>query len=212
MVMRRNSAHRYREILDGRSSRVSAGWRWKTGTASDPSVQQAAQERERQLAELKAARESGVLVQGRTASLPPTVPDAAGTPTPTPTPAASSALDPDRDPNAQGRKAQFVGTLDRSDATTERGAGGASSSSPPGATRWWFAYLSLPTLPCATRQHVGRCQIDGRCLLDFMGGMPHMLEAAAGILPGLVSNFAKAGVAWYDAHAASLADGYDRAP
>jgi len=60
-------------------------------------------------------RESGVLVQGRTASSPPTVLDAAGTPTPTPTPAAGPALDPDRDPNAQGRKAQFVGTLDRSD-------------------------------------------------------------------------------------------------
>ena len=37
------------------------------------------------------------------------------TPTPTATPAASPTLDPDRDPNAQGRKAQFVGTLDRSD-------------------------------------------------------------------------------------------------
>jgi type IV secretory pathway VirB10-like protein len=89
----------------------------ETGTASDPSAQQAAQERERQLAELKAARESGVLVQGRTASSPPTVPDAAGTPTPTPTPtpAAGPTLDPDRDPNAQARKAQFVGALDRSD-------------------------------------------------------------------------------------------------
>jgi type IV secretion system protein TrbI len=85
----------------------------ETGTGSDPSVQQAAQERERQLAELKAARESGVLMQGRTSSSPSTVPDAGGTPTPPPTPAASPALDPDRDPNAQGRKAQFVGTLDR---------------------------------------------------------------------------------------------------
>ncbi len=28
--------------------------------------------------------------------------------------ASGPALDPDRDPNAQGRKAQFVGTLDRS--------------------------------------------------------------------------------------------------
>jgi type IV secretion system protein TrbI len=85
----------------------------ETGTGSDPSVQQAAQERERQLAELKAARESGVLMQGRTSSSPSTVPDAGGTPTPPPTPAASPALDPDRDPNAQGRKDQFVGTLDR---------------------------------------------------------------------------------------------------
>jgi type IV secretory pathway VirB10-like protein len=85
----------------------------ETGTGSDPSVQQAAQERERQLAELKAARESGVLVQDHTASSPSTVPDGAGTPAPTP--AAGPTLDPDRDPNAQGRKAQFVGTLDRSD-------------------------------------------------------------------------------------------------
>lgn len=86
----------------------------ETGTGSDPSVQQAAQERERQLAELKAARESGVLMQGRTASSPTTDPDAGGTPTPPPTAATAPALDPDRDPNAQGRKAQFVGTLDRS--------------------------------------------------------------------------------------------------
>lgn len=87
----------------------------EAGTDGDPSAQQAAQERERQLAELKAARESGVLVQGRTAASTPTVAVATGTPTPTPTPAAGPALDPDRDPNAQGRKAQFVGTLDRSD-------------------------------------------------------------------------------------------------
>lgn len=87
----------------------------EAGAGSDLSGQQAAQERERQLAELKAARESGVLVQGRTAASTPTVAEAAGTPTPTPTPAAGPALDPDRDPNAQGRKAQFVGTLDRSD-------------------------------------------------------------------------------------------------
>ncbi|AOH84287.1 conjugal transfer protein TrbI [Sphingomonas panacis] len=87
----------------------------ETGTGSDPSNNQAAQERERQLAELKAARESGVLVQGRTTASTPTVAEAAGTPTPLPTPAANPALDPGHDPNAQGRKAQFVGTLDRSD-------------------------------------------------------------------------------------------------
>src|SRR3546814_19465307 len=86
----------------------------ETGTGSDPSAQQAAQERERQLAELKAARESGVLVQGRTASSPSTVPDGAGTPTPTPTPAAGPTLDPARDPNAQGRTTPFVGRPDPS--------------------------------------------------------------------------------------------------
>ena len=85
----------------------------EAGTGGDQSAQQAAQERERQLAELKAARESGVLVQGRTAASTPTVADAASTPTPTATPAASPTLDPDRDPNAQGRKAQFIGALDR---------------------------------------------------------------------------------------------------
>ncbi|WEK43297.1 MAG: TrbI/VirB10 family protein [Candidatus Sphingomonas colombiensis] len=85
----------------------------ETGSGSDPSSQMAAQEQERRLAELKAARESGVLVQGRTAASAPAVPEATGTPTPTPSPSASPALDPDRDPNAQGRKAQFVGTLDK---------------------------------------------------------------------------------------------------
>ncbi|RZF60635.1 TrbI/VirB10 family protein [Sphingomonas populi] len=86
----------------------------ETGTGSEPSNSQAAQERERQLAELRAARESGVLVQGRAATSAANVPDATGTPTPTPTPEPSPALNPDHDPNAQGRKAQFVGTLDRS--------------------------------------------------------------------------------------------------
>lgn len=86
----------------------------ETGVGNDPSGQSEAQERERRLSELRAARQSGVLVQGRTATLPTVAADAAGTPA-TPVPQASGpALDPDRDPNAQGRKAQFVGTLDRS--------------------------------------------------------------------------------------------------
>ena len=81
---------------------------------ADPSAQLAAQERERRLAQLKAARESGVLVSGRTASTPAAVADAAVAPPPPASEAAPSPLDPDRDPNAQGRKAQFVGALDRS--------------------------------------------------------------------------------------------------
>lgn len=86
----------------------------ETGVGNDPSGQTAAQERERQLSELRAARQSGVLVQGRTSTSPTVAADASATPT-APTPEASGpALDPDRDPNAQGRKAQFVGTLDRS--------------------------------------------------------------------------------------------------
>ncbi|MEO9130618.1 MAG: TrbI/VirB10 family protein, partial [Sphingomonas sp.] len=85
----------------------------ETGPGGDPSSQLAAQEQERRLAELKAARESGVLVQARAAASAPAVTDPAGAPTPAPTPSAGPALDPDRDPNAQGRKAQFVGTLDK---------------------------------------------------------------------------------------------------
>jgi type IV secretion system protein VirB10 len=86
----------------------------ETGVGNDPSGQSEAQERERRLSELRAARQSGVLVQGRTATSPTVAADAAATPA-APTPEATGpALDPDRDPNAQGRKAQFVGTLDRS--------------------------------------------------------------------------------------------------
>jgi len=86
----------------------------ETGLGADASAQIAAQERERQLAELKAARESGVLVQGRTTSSTPAAPEAPSAPTPAATDTATPALDPDRDPNAQGRKAQFVSTLDKS--------------------------------------------------------------------------------------------------
>lgn len=84
----------------------------ETGSSVDAAGQAAAQERERRLAELKAARESGVLVQARTSSAPTA--EATAIPAPASTGAASPALDPDRDPNAQGRKAQFVGTLDQS--------------------------------------------------------------------------------------------------
>lgn len=86
----------------------------ETGTGSDASAQAAAQERERQLAELKAARESGVLVQGRSATSMPAAVDTAFAPPPAPADTAKPALDPDRDPNAQGRKAQFVAALDKS--------------------------------------------------------------------------------------------------
>ena len=86
-------------------------------TPVDPAGQQLQQaeaaERERQLAELKAARESGVLVQSRQASsiadaVPvATVQTGAGQPE-----KPGSALDPTNDPNAQERKEAFVGKLD----------------------------------------------------------------------------------------------------
>ena len=81
---------------------------------ADQQLQQAeAAERERQLAELRAARESGVLVQSRqvgdtanaapVAALPAAM-DTSDRPKP--------VLDPTNDPNAQGRKESFVATLD----------------------------------------------------------------------------------------------------
>jgi len=85
--------------------------------AVSPSKQQAQQaeaaERERQLAELKAARESGLLVQGRQSQAPAA--DAAGMAPPSPVAADGDklSLDPDHDPNAQGHKAAFVTTPDR---------------------------------------------------------------------------------------------------
>lgn len=85
-------------------------------SAADQQAQQAQQadaaERERQLAELKAARESGLLVRDQqseaaadpSAATSSEVPGAAG--------GDRLTLDPDKDPNAQGRKASFVGALD----------------------------------------------------------------------------------------------------
>lgn len=75
--------------------------------------QSEAQERDRQLTELKAARESGVLVQGRQANgtadiASAAAPTAATAPPDTP----KLALDPTKDPNTQQRKADFVATLD----------------------------------------------------------------------------------------------------
>lgn len=96
-----------RPILE--SQRRMAG---ETGPAADLTAQTAAQDRERRLSELKAARESGVLVSSK-ASAESSAPSEA-TAGPAPTPGASPAIDAERDPNAQGRKAQFVSTLDKS--------------------------------------------------------------------------------------------------
>ncbi|QPI72193.1 TrbI/VirB10 family protein [Sphingobium sp. Cam5-1] len=80
---------------------------------SDQQRQQAeAAERERQLAELKAARESGVLVQSRQVSAAE-IPAASVSAPESPQPSSPKlALDPANDPNAQGRKEAFVGNLD----------------------------------------------------------------------------------------------------
>jgi len=86
------------------------GMATEAGPGTDPTA--AAQQRERELAELKAARESGVLVQGRSASASPGSPASLPSETPTGGEPAKRSRNPDNDPNAQGRKADFVATLD----------------------------------------------------------------------------------------------------
>ena len=83
------------------------------GPAEQQMQQRADSERDRQSAEWKAARESGLLMQNHEATA------VAGSLTAS-APASASAepqklvVDPERDPNAQGRKATFVTALDRS--------------------------------------------------------------------------------------------------
>jgi type IV secretory pathway VirB10-like protein len=70
---------------------------------------QAAQaERERQLAELKAARQSALLVQSGGQGNSAAQPAMASVDTPAPGEVSKLALDPDRDPNGQQRKSDFV--------------------------------------------------------------------------------------------------------
>lgn len=79
-----------------------------------PLQQAQAAERERQLAELKAARESAVLVQNRQGS---TTTESAIAAVPAPITATTDtpklSLDTANDPNAQGHKAEFVANVDR---------------------------------------------------------------------------------------------------
>ncbi|SFG01970.1 type IV secretion system protein VirB10 [Novosphingobium sp. CF614] len=83
------------------------------GGETERAEQAAATERDRRAAELKAARESGLLVQSGdrtdptrgTDATPPSPPVAA-------TEASRLAIDPDRDPNAQQRKVDFVAARD----------------------------------------------------------------------------------------------------
>lgn len=80
--------------------------------AADQQVQQAARaDRDSQLAELKAARESGLLVPSRQAAAPADAVLASAS-TPSTAEPQKVALDPERDPNAQERKTAFVTTLD----------------------------------------------------------------------------------------------------
>lgn len=75
--------------------------------------QAAATERDRRAAELRAARESGLLVQSGNRAAPTANMEAPqSSPTAPATDAARLAIDPDRDPNAQQRKADFVAARD----------------------------------------------------------------------------------------------------
>ena len=80
-------------------------------------AQEAEAERQRIAAEQKAARESGVMLQlaggGRAAAPAPVTTDASVPPASVET--AKPLLDPDRDPNAQGRKNELVGRANRDD-------------------------------------------------------------------------------------------------
>mgnify|MGYP001575654923 FL=1 len=80
-------------------------------------AQEAEAERQRIAAEQKAARESGVMLQlaggGRAAAPAPVTTDASVPPASAET--AKPLLDPDRDPNAQGRKNELVGRANRDD-------------------------------------------------------------------------------------------------
>jgi type IV secretion system protein VirB10 len=97
-------------ILEHQRSMASA-----VNPADQPLQQAEAAEHERRLAELKAARESGLLVQNRQGGGSSVGAAVAESSTATPEGAAEApklALDPDHDPNGQGRKEGFVATLD----------------------------------------------------------------------------------------------------
>ena len=82
----------------------------------DQRAQAAEAERQRLAAEQKAARESGVMMQISGANRPGAAeppPTVASTTPPGDAGIAKIALDPDRDPNGQQRKADFVGAADR---------------------------------------------------------------------------------------------------
>ena len=98
-----------RPILDHQRAMGIEPASGETGRAE----QAAATERDRRAAELKAARESGLLVQSGNRTNPTHSADA--TPSSPPVAAADAsrlAIDPDRDPNAQQRKADFVAARD----------------------------------------------------------------------------------------------------
>lgn len=102
-----------RPILE--HQRAMSGEQGAGPTAAQLAAQAAASERERLQAELKAARESGVIAAARTGIASIGV-QATSDDRPGASPEVSKfALDADSDPNRQQRKLDFVGTMDSSD-------------------------------------------------------------------------------------------------
>jgi type IV secretion system protein TrbI len=80
---------------------------------AQPAVQTADTERDLRTAQLRAARESGLLVQSGTRTDRAVDPVASSSNPATVEDRARLTLDPERDPNAQQRKADFVGATDK---------------------------------------------------------------------------------------------------
>lgn len=101
-----------RPILDHQRSMAT-----ETGVGANNAEQQAAHaqaaERERRLAELKAARESGLMARSNQGVTNEPVATAATSSPLQPAEKPKVALDAERDPNAQARKIDFVGSADR---------------------------------------------------------------------------------------------------
>lgn len=95
-------------------------------TPPDLAEQAAAAEREAQLAQLKAARQSGLMVKSA-APEPNPGPATALNGAPTATNGARPAFDPDDDPNAQGRKLDFLGANDANGPTNPHSLAAAAS-------------------------------------------------------------------------------------
>lgn len=98
-----------RPILNHQRAMATEGGGASAGQLAE---QAAAAERESQRAELKAARESGLMAKTSAGAGLPDAGASAATPSGATTEPAK-AIDPDRDPNAQQRKIAFVGTNDR---------------------------------------------------------------------------------------------------
>ena len=114
-----------RPILDHRQAMTTeAGM---GSNAAQLAEQAAAAERERQAAELKAARESGLLATSNPVATATAAPPPPVNTTESAIERPRLALDADRDPNAQQRKIDFIGASDRGGGSNPHSLTSASS-------------------------------------------------------------------------------------